>query len=243
MKKILLLILVLLFFPSEVFAATSASQTVTATLTRPGGGGGGGGGGGAVAIGVGGGAVAAGGAAAFAPLLLAGLSPNSIIAAAAPLDCIACRECFLQKAMMDHFGVPDINSATAALNCNPCKIYFAQNDSKILNGTYDLQGITLPNSLLNAREVRVNVTLASEVYAEVKGEPELKLAIYKDISQADLRKKFETQQFTRYYMMKKYDIPLLANLQSSCNGLQKLSGMLDISKMKNKKQLPIKKLV
>lgn len=235
MKKTLLFLLIIAImsdnFNSLVFAAPIVIVKPLALLERSGGGGGGGSG--AVAIATGSTAVAGLGGAAFAPLLLAGLSPNSIIAAAAPIGCIACRQCFLQKAIMDHFAIPDINAATTAMNTS-CKIYFAQNDSQILNGTFDMQGIVLPKSLLNAQELRVNVALASEPYSEVKGEPELKLALYKDISQSDLRKKFETQQFKRYYLMKRYDIPLLPTLKAYGNGLQKLSGSINLNDFKNR---------
>lgn len=218
---------------SLAFCATTATQTISATLTRPGGGGGGGGGGAGVAIGVGGGAAAAGGAAAFAPLLLAGLSPNSVIAAAAPIGCIPCRECFLQRTIMSHFNTPDINQANAMMS-NNCKTYFAQNDSRLLNGTFDMQGITLPNHLLTAQEVRVNVTLLSDPYSQVKGEPEIALSMFRDISQSDLRKKFESQQFTRYYLMKKYDIPLSKTVMAYDQGLQKLTGTIDVRDIKYK---------
>ncbi len=235
MKKTLLFLLIFcsmfMGFVSLVFAGPIVEVKPLALLDRSGGGGGGSGG--AVAIGVGGGAVAAGGAVAFAPLLLAGLSPNSIIAAAAPIDCIACRQCFLQKAIMDHFAIPDIVRATATMN-NSCKIYFAQNDSQILNGTFDMQGIVLPNNLLNAKELRVNVTLASDPYNEIKQEPELKLGLYQDIAQGDLRKKFETQQFRRYYLMKRYEVPLLPTLKAYGQGLQKLSASINVSQIKNK---------
>jgi len=237
MRKNLLSVLIMCSIITSLFglafSADSATQGISATLTRPVVPPGGGGGGGAVAIGVGAGAAAAGGAAAFAPLLLAGLSPNAIIAAAAPIGCIACRECYLQKAIMNHFGMQDLNQANAMMS-NTCKIYFAQNDSRILNGTFDMQGITLPGSLYDAKFLKVNVTMLSDPYSEVKGTPEMTLSLYKDISQPNLRKKFETQQFLRSYLMKKYEIPLTKTVIAYDQGLQKLSGMIDVREIKYK---------
>ena len=242
MKKSLLSILFIGLMISNIFSlafsADSATQTISATLTRPpvppvppGGGGTGAG----VAVGVGAGAAAAaGGAAAFAPLLLAGLSPNSVIAAAAPIGCIACRDCYLQKAIMNHFGTQDINQANAMMASGNCKTYFAQNDSRILNGTFDMQGITLPANLYTAKQVRVNVTLFSDPYSAVKGDPFMSMALYKDISQANLRKKFETQQFRRAYLMKKYDIPLTKHFIAYDQGIQKLTGIINVGDIKYK---------
>lgn len=234
MKKKLGTILFLFFAIANLFCVSFAQAILKplAILERSGGGGGGGGTATAISLGSSG-VVAAGSAAAFAPLLLAGLSPNCIITAAAPIGCIACKECYLQKAILEHFCMTDITTATSAME-QGSKIYFAQNDSSILNGTFDMQGIPLPEELLNAKEIRVNLTLYSDPYNEVKGLPELKIGLYKDIAQEDLRKKFETQQFTRYYLMKKYDIYLRPNVMAYDKGVQKLSANIDMSALKMK---------
>src|SRR5574344_1504562 len=100
LKNILYIIICTIFTFLPGYSDTTASQTITATLSRGGGGGGGGGGatgtGGIVAGGVVGGTAVSGATAlAFAPLLLAGLEPNGVICAAAPLGSIAPRECYL----------------------------------------------------------------------------------------------------------------------------------------------------
>lgn len=234
MKNLLSISLFVFFLGMNFFNFAFSSPAVIKPLAILDRSGGGGGGGNATAISLGStGVAAAGGAAAFAPLLLVGLSPNTIIAAAAPIDCIACKQCFLQKAIMNHFGTQNPEKAISMLDTNS-KIYFAQNDSQILNGTFDMQGISLPESLLTAQEVRVKITIFSDPYNEVREEPELKLGLYKDISQPDLRKKFETQQFTRYYLMKKYDIPLKPTLKEYNQGVQKLSGIINIEQLKIK---------
>jgi hypothetical protein len=201
---------------------------------------GGGGGGAGVAIGAGAGAAAAGlGAASFAPLLLAGLSPNSIIAAAAPIGCIPCQECFLQKAIMSHFCTDDICKANTVMSeCNPCKLYFAQNNSRILNGTFDMQGITLPKNFIGAKELKVSVTLASDPYGARNGDPELELRMFKDITPTNLSTKFQTQQFLRGYLMRKYEVPLVRTVSGYPQGLQKLTGIIDMSDVKNK-EMPL----
>ena len=230
----LLLINTLCNVSIPAFAALSANQTVTATLTRttptpvdPGGGGGGSGG--IVAGGVAGGAAAAGaGAFAFAPLLLAGLTPDGAISAAAPIGCIQCPENLLQSAMMHAFCSNDINGIMAKMNCNG-KFYIAKNNESIRNGSFDMHEIVLPPEFANAQKIRVNITMASENYKEISGEPELSFGIYKDIAKPDLNKKFETQQFLHHYLMNKYDVPLKITDKSYNCGVQKLTGVLNLN--------------
>lgn len=232
---ILLFICISIFSKESAFSATTASQTLSATLTRHGGGGGGGGSGGVVAITTGAAAATGISGAVFAPLLLAGLSPNTILVAAAPLCCIPCQECFLQTAITNHFGCKDYCTAIEKLNNQSnTKFFWAQNDSRIFNGTYDMHGITLPPELLSAKKIRINVTIASSNHNEVKDGPEISCGLYRDITQADLRKKFETQQFRHYYMMKKYNIPMRTTLKAYSKGLQKISGTIDIENIKIK---------
>lgn len=228
----------LMFFMSVMpcFAALSANQTISAFLYRgdPGGGGGGGGTGGIIAGGVVGGSAATGATAlAFAPLLLAGLEPNCVVYAASPLDCFKCIGNFLQAAILNHFGsAQDIYQAMQEMQSGARK-YLAQNNVEIINGTFDMHSLTLPKEMKGAKQVRVNITMASQGYKEVKNDPELSLGIYKDIVQADLSKKFETQQFLHHYLMKRYEIPLKLTLKGYPQGIQKLSGIIDMTQIQN----------
>lgn len=216
--------------------AMGAPQTISATLTRPEGGGGDGGGGtntgGIIAGGAVGGATAGASALAFAPLLLAGLEPNSVICAAAPLNFINPRANYLENAIKAHGGVKSFGN----------KFYIAQNDCEIINGTYDIDEISLPKELMSANRLKVNITIASQGYKEVDGEPELALGVYKGITRPNLAKKFETQQFLHHYLMKKYDTQLKITYQDYNNGIQKLSGIINMKQIQNK-QLPIQTVV
>lgn len=238
MKKYIsltILLLSMLLSAEQTYAALSASQVLSATLSRPGGGGGGGGGGtgGIVAGGVVGGGAAGASSIAFAPLLLAGLSPNSVVCAAAPLNCFSCIQNFLQAAIIDHFNVSDYALALERMK-NTCKTYFAQDNSTIINGTFDMHALTLPKELLSAQRVKVNITMASQSYKVADGTPELALGLYKDITLPNLIRKFQTQQFLHHYLMKKYETPLTIVSSDFKNGVQKLSGILDMSKIQNK---------
>lgn len=238
MNKYLGIFLILLsfVFTKQVFAATSASQTISATLTRatpPGPGPGPGPvipGGAVAGITLGGTAATGASVLAFAPLLLAGLEPDGIISAAAPICCIGCVENLLQSAIMYSFCTNDLNYALEKMRCNG-KFYIAQNNESIRNGSFDLQGFTIPTELANAKKIKINITLASDCYKEVNGEPELALGIYKNIAQKDLSKKFETQQFLHNYLMKKYKVPLkIVEKHYNC-GVQKLTGVLNLSEL------------
>lgn len=216
----------------------SASQTVTATLTRtppppgptPGPGGG-------AAVGIAAGGVAAAGAGAFAaaPLLLAGLTPNSVVYAAAPISCLPCVGDFLQVAMINHFGTKTYVEAIEQMNkVRACKFYLAQNNSTIINGTFDIQTMTIPQELLNAKRIRANVTIASQPYKESHGEPDLTFGLFNNISKPSLTKKFETQQFLHHYLMKKYEVPLRLTGKQYNIGFQKLTGVIDMTTVQNK---------
>lgn len=239
MKKYILIILFLIFiFGQRVYAATSASQTITATLTRvsptpPPGPGPGFNPAGAIVGGAIGGSAAGASALAFAPLLLAGLEPNSVICAASPIECIQCIQDFLQMAITDHFGCVQDFWGVIAKKKEKGQVYLVQNNSEILNGTYDLHALAIPEELQSAKRLKVNITMASQGYKEVYGEPELVFGIYKDINPANLSKKFETQQFLHHYLMKKYETPLKITLKNYNNGIQKLSGVIDLAQLKN----------
>lgn len=251
MKKIILiLILFLITAMYTELVANAASQNITATLSAPGpnpidpGGGGGGGTGTAVGVGVGvgGGAAAAGATAlAFAPLLLAGLTPNSVIYAAAPIGCVGCAKNFLQLAILNHFCTKDYKCALAKMKSDG-KYYYAVNDSTIINGTFDIHSITLPKDVLDAQKIKINVTLVSQAYKEIDGEPELTFGLYKDINQIDLVKKFETQQFLHHYLMKKYEIPLKITSKNYNAGIQKLSTTINTFQIQNKK-IPLRAVI
>lgn len=169
----------------------------------------------------------------IAPIFLAGLSPNSIIAAAAPIGCICTQECFLQSAIKNYFCVNDSCDAMTKMN-NGNKLYIAQNDSTILNGTYDMQGIVIPTDFYEVEKLKVNICLAGTPYGTTSQKPDVSIGLYKDISQANLRRKFETQQFMRGYMMRKYEIPLFSNYADYANGIQKLSSEIDLKNFENK---------
>lgn len=240
-KKFFIVIYLICYAPF-CFASTTASQQISAVLTRAGGGGGTGAGatgvGGIVAGGVVGGTAVSGATAlAFAPLLLAGLEPNGVICAAAPLGSIAPRECYLNAAIKSHGG--DVEKGLKR-KCD--KFYFAQNDCEILNGSYDVDALTLPSDFLSANKIKIKITIASQPYSESKGNPDFKLGIYKDIARADLNKKFETQQFLHHYLMKKYEIPLKITQKTYSQGIQKLYGVIDTSTVKNN-NLPLQVVV
>lgn len=244
MIKIICYILILFISIPSAHSATTASQTVSATLTKSNGGGGdnpGGGisGGAIVGIAAGGGVVSGASALAFAPILLAGLEPNSIICAACPLNCIPCAQNYLQCAIKFHSGHKNLSEFK--LN-NANKFYFAQNDCEIINGTYDIDEITLPKEFLSSNRIKVNITIASQSYKEVGGNPEFTLGLYKDINKLNLAKKFETQQFLHHYLMKKYETPLKITTKEYKNGLQKISGIIDMKTIQNK-QLPMQIVV
>lgn len=268
MKKIFIILILLIFtlMQSESFADCSCNsctsckptceQDVSATLNcpdiPPGGGGDGGGGGGpgtaiGVGVGVGGGAGAAGAAAlAFAPILLVGLAPNPCVCAACPLVCgnilgCACPlECYLQKAFDNSCAIKCVDGKYYFNPQN--KLYIAQDDSTIVNGTYEIDEITLPDELKCAKQIKVNVTIASQEYCEFNNEPELTLGIYKDINKCNLSRKFETQQFLHHYLMKRYEIPLRITCKKYSCGLQKLSGTINMCQIENKNQ-PLKIVV
>src|SRR5574344_923916 len=240
-KKIIICLSLIIYFCPIAIASLSAEQTVSATLTRAtptDGGGAGTNAGGIVAGGVVGGTAVSGATAlAFAPLLLAGLEPNGVICAAAPLGSIAPRECYLNAAIKSHGG--DVEKGLKR-KCD--KFYFAQNDCEILNGSYDVDALTLPSDFLSANKIKIKITIASQSYSESKGNPDFKLGIYKDIARADLNKKFETQQFLHHYLMKKYEIPLKITQKTYSQGIQKLYGVIDTSTVKNN-NLPLQVVV
>ena len=122
------------------------------------------------------------------------------------------------------------------------KFYIAKNNESIRNGSFDMQEIVLPPELANAQKIRINITMASENYREINGEPELAFGIYKDIAKPDLSKKFETQQFMHHYLMKKYDVPLKITDKSYNCGVQKLSGVLNLNNL-NMKNMPLQTVV
>ena len=246
MRKYFSFVLLLMFFLSagKGFANPSASQTLSATLDRGESGGGGGGGGGAI-IGItagGGAAVAAGASAlAFAPILLAGLSPNSVIYAAAPIECITTPENFLQIAATQHMHTKTFLEALEKMK-NNYRFYFAQNNSEIINGTFDMHPLTLPKELQSAYKIKVNITIASQPYKAIDSEPELSFGLYKDITKINLNKKFTTQQFLHHYLMKRYETPLKITSKEYTKGIQKLSGIIDMQQVQNK-QLPMQVVI
>ncbi|MCI1272905.1 MAG: hypothetical protein LKG27_00525 [Clostridiaceae bacterium] len=208
---------------------TTASQTVSATLTRSGTNTGGGTGtnvGGIIAGGVIGGTAAGGATAlAFAPLLLVGLVPNETVSAAAPLNLICEKKWYLLIAIREHgVNLKEIERCTFEN-----KFFVAQNDTDILNGTYDVDEVKLPEKFKNSGKIKIKITIASQSYGEIKGIPDLSLGIYKDISRNDLNKKFETQQFLHHYLMKKYEIPLQITSSHYSDGIQQLEGEIKLS--------------
>lgn len=239
MRKLFMILILgfsLIFSPLAIAQCIdTASQTVSATLTRtppgpgptpiPGG----------AIVGIAGGGVAAGASAfAFAPLLLAGLSPNSLLFAAAPICCVPCVQNLLQAAIMNHFCSSDYASAAAKMSLNP-NAYLVQNNSELINGTYDMHALTLPIEVQNVNKVKIDVTVTSQQFNTFNQEPELVFGLYKDINQCNLSKKFQTQQFLHHYLMSKYEIPLkITSLNPAC-GIQKLSGIIDMSKVQNPK--------
>src|SRR5574344_2906257 len=226
-KKIFIILICVLCMSQQLCLAgeTTASQPLAATLSRttPSGGGTGTKTGGIIAGGVVGGTAAGGATAlAFAPLLLAGLAPNEVISAAAPLYLICKRKWYLEIAIREHcVNLKEIEQFPTD------KYFVAQNDTDILNGTYDVDEIKLPDTIKNFDKIKIKVTIASQPYGENKGTPDLSLGIYKDISRTDLNKKFETQQFLHHYLMKKYEIPLKITSGKYGKGIQKLTGYIN----------------
>lgn len=229
-RKILIILFIVILIPQSVFGLdTTASQDISAILSRtstPTGGGGGTNVGGIVAGGVVGGTAAGGATAlALAPLLLAGLAPNGTLSAAAPLTLICDKKWYLLIAIREH-GV----NLKEIEHCTPeNKFYVAQNDTDILNGTYDVDEIKLPEEFKKATKLKIKITIASQGYGETKGVPDLSFGLYKDIARADLNKKFETQQFLHHYLMKKYEIPMRITSSHYANGIQQLEGEINIS--------------
>lgn len=172
-------------------------------------------------------------------IFLKGLVPNAVINAAAPIKCIPAHDCFLQAAILDAFNTNDLNSAEEKMNCNG-KVYLGQNNSQIINGTFDIHGIKLPEQFVNAEKVKITITLAGESYKEVKGEPELALGLYKNITPKNLSKKFETQQFLHPHFMKRYEVGLKTVSKCYECGAQELSGVIN---MKDLKGLPLQIVV
>lgn len=244
MKRLLIILIIGIFYylnVMPVFSATSASQTVGANLDRGGGAGGtsaGGLSGGAIvgiALGGSGGVASGATALAFAPILLAGLSPNSVVYAAAPVTRATIPENFLQEAVLQHTHAKNYAEAFQKMQSSE-KFFLAQNNAEIINGAFDLGSLPLPKELLSAHQIRINITLASQPYKAIDGEPELSLNVYKNISQKDLSKKFETQQFLHHYLMKKYETPTKIVLRGYDKGLQKLSTEINMAELKNKQE-------
>lgn len=232
------IIILLAIFSLSTQPAFSGSQTVTATLSESPSGGGTGKGGGfpagaVVGISLGGGAASGATAFAFAPVLLAGLEPNTVICASAPLENINPRANYLEKAIKEQGGVKISKNGIVK---SGDKFYFAQNDCEIINGTYDIDEIRLPGELKSASKLKVNITIVSDSYSVANGEPELVLGIYKDITRLNLNKKFETQQFLHHYLMKKYDTPLKITNNDYSHGIQKMFGIIDMTKLQFRNQ-------
>lgn len=179
------------------------------------------------------GVAAAGGAAAFSPLLLAGLEPGAILGAAAPIGCVGNKCCFLQKAMKSHFKTNSLANATNQARTTMTKSYFVVNDTDILNGTFNIQDINIPTKFLNAPKIKFEATIASQSFAEVNGKPELELRIFKDIPKQKLEKRFTSQGFRRNFLMKKYEIPYSSSTKNFANGIHKVNGVIETSKIKN----------
>jgi len=110
-----------------------------------------------------------------------------------------------------------------------------QNNSEIVNGTYDMHALTLPSEVQNASKVKVDITVVSQPFNTLNQQPDLALGLYKDINPCNLGKKFQTQQFLHHYLMNKYETPLSLTASNGANGIQKLSGVIDMSKVTDPK--------
>lgn len=179
----------------------------------------------------------------FAGILTSQLEvvPNCIIGGAAPIECTLCPGNLLESALMHTFCTDDLNYIATKMKCNG-KFYLAQNNESIRNGSFDMQELVLPIVFTKAERIKINVTMASENYREINGEPELALGIYKDITPKDLSKKFRTQQFLHHYLMKKYKVPLKITDKSYHCGIQKLTGVLNLKDLKFK-DMPLQTVV
>lgn len=224
-----IIILLLLSILNPAQASDTASQTVSATLSRGGGGGGGGGEVPTLPI-VGGGVISGASLLAFSPVLLAGLSPNSIICAAAPIDCVCNQKNYLKIAIILHFCEKNYKEATSKLRCSK-KHFFAQNDTTIFNGSFDIQPLTMPKELLNQTTIKFKATIYSDPYKDIKGIPELSFGLYRNISVPNLSRKFETQQFLHHHLMMRYEIPIEITQAEYSNGIQKISGEIKAQKL------------
>lgn len=145
---------------------------------------------------------------------------------------------------MHAFCTKDLKYAMVKMYSNECNgiVYIAQNNESIRNGTFDMQEFILPKELASANKVRVNVTMVSDTYNEVKGEPELSFGLYKDIAKKDLSKKFETQQFLHNYLISKYKVPLRITEKCYNCGVQKLTGVLNLREVNNP-NMPLRTVV
>lgn len=197
--------------------------------------GGGGGGGGGAAIAIPAGAAALGGLGAFAPLLLAGLDPG-MIAAAAPINCVCKKCCFLQTALRNHFNTTSYSEALSKAQATGVKSFYVVNDRTLLNGTFDIQDIQLPAKFANAEKIAFEATIVSDPYAEINGKPELELRIFKDINDVKLQKRYTSQGFRKKYLMNKYEIPYSSSMKAYGQGVHKVNGVIETSKIKNSQE-------
>ncbi len=184
-----------------------------------------------IAVGTGGGVAAAGGALAMAPVFMAGLIPNGIIGAAAPIDCYDESKNYLRQILVENYKPDDIQKIVTQKRIGS-NFYITQNDTVLNNNGFNIQEFKIPDELFNYKQVKMNVIMYSDPYRDIEGDPELAFGAFKNIELKTLSKKFETQQFLHNYIMNRYKMPLEINLKNYGAGKQTLSGIIDMTKFK-----------
>ena len=183
-----------------------------------------------IAVGTGGGVAAAGGALALAPVFLAGLIPNGIIGAAAPISNYDESKNYLRQILLENYKPEDIQKIINQKRIDN-NFYITQNDTALNNNGFNIQEFKIPNELFNYKQVKMNVIMYSDPYRDIETDPELAFEAFKNIELKTLSKKFETQQFLHNYIMNRYKLPLNINLKNYNVGKQTLSGIIDMTKL------------
>lgn len=146
--------------------------------------------------------------------------------------CFFCESDLLQKALKYAFCTDDLSDAMGKMdsNCN-CNFYYAQNNTSIKNGSYDIHKLFSLKELCDAKRVRITITLASDCYCEVNNKPELALGLYKNMNQCEIYKKFGSRAFMHHYLMKKYEIPMCQVSKQYNQGIQKFVAVIDLNQL------------
>lgn len=142
-----------------------------------------------------------------------------------------CQSELLQKAIKYSFSSDTLDESMKKMNSD-CNFYYAQNNTTIKNGSYDIHKLFSLNDISNAKRIKVTITLASESFGEANKKPELAIGLYKNINQCELNKKFQSRAFLHHYLMGRYEIPFKVISKDYSNGIQKVAAIIDIKDIK-----------